>query len=238
MATAPNASQTSSDTSAPVSSTDSTSGSPRRRAAAPNANPPTNAAIKPLPCSATAEAYAHTARLSTAAPANPSAAQPRRRASLTSQPPVPPTTAPTPAHRQLRGGRARPDPRLVRRGPRARQRDQHKRSGDPVVEPALHVDQPADPGRDSRIEHHARAEGRIRRRQRRAYQQGKPDVHPAEQGQREQCSQADRQRQPHPQQPPAQAKVGPQVPQPDPEASENSTKTAAVLAVSSGLPGR
>ena len=79
MATAPNASQTSSDTSAPVSSTNGTSGSPRRPAAVPNASPPTNAAIKPLPCSATAEAYAHTARPSTAAPANPSAAQPRRR---------------------------------------------------------------------------------------------------------------------------------------------------------------
>ena len=93
-ATAPNASHTSSDTSAPVSSTNGTSGWPRRPAVLANARPPVNAAMKPLPCRATAEAYAHTAKPSTAAPAKPSAAQSRRLASLTSQPPTPPTTTP------------------------------------------------------------------------------------------------------------------------------------------------
>jgi hypothetical protein len=104
----------------------------------------------------------------------------------------------------------------MRRGPRTRQRDEHERGGDPVVEPALHVDQPADPGRNRAIEHHARAERRIRRRQGRSHQQRQPDVHASEQHQRQQRPQADRQRQPHPQQPQTQAKVASQVPQPDP----------------------
>jgi len=54
--TAPNDSQTSKDTRAPVSSTNGTSGSPRRPPAVPNASPATNAAMNPLPCTATADA--------------------------------------------------------------------------------------------------------------------------------------------------------------------------------------
>ena len=54
--TAPNASQTSRDTSAPVSSTNGINGSPRRPPVVPNASPPMNAAMKPLPLSATADA--------------------------------------------------------------------------------------------------------------------------------------------------------------------------------------
>jgi hypothetical protein len=104
----------------------------------------------------------------------------------------------------------------MRGGPRACQRDEHHRRGHPVVEPALYVDQPADPGRDDRIEHHVGAEGSVRRCQGRADQQGKPDVHAAEQGQRQQCPQADRERQPRPDQPKAHAKAVSQAPQPDP----------------------
>src|SRR6202012_5574963 len=93
-AIAPTPSHTSSDTSAPVSSTNGTSGWPRRFAVLANASPPVNAAMKPLPCRATAEAYAQTARPRTADPAKPSATQSRRLASRISQPPTPPTTTP------------------------------------------------------------------------------------------------------------------------------------------------
>src|SRR5215469_18013261 len=54
--TAPNASQTSKDTRAPISSTNGTNGSPRRPPVVPNASPPTNAAMNPLPSTATADA--------------------------------------------------------------------------------------------------------------------------------------------------------------------------------------
>ena len=101
-------------------------------------------------------------------------------------------------------------------GLRARQRDQHERRGDPVVEAALDVDQPPDPGRDRRVDHHARAQGGVGGRQRGADQQGEPDAHAAEQGQRQQRAQADRQRQPDPQQPRVQARIGSQLPQPHP----------------------
>lgn len=50
-ARAPNASHTSSDIRPPVSSANGTSRSPRCPPAAPNASPPTDAAMKPLPCS-------------------------------------------------------------------------------------------------------------------------------------------------------------------------------------------
>ena len=50
------ASQTSTDTSAPVSATNGTNGSPSRPPVVPNASPPANAAMNPLPCIATADA--------------------------------------------------------------------------------------------------------------------------------------------------------------------------------------
>ena len=55
-ATAPNASQTSRDTSAPVSSTNGINGSPRLLARRSEREPASNAAMNPLPPSATADA--------------------------------------------------------------------------------------------------------------------------------------------------------------------------------------
>ena len=55
-ATTPNDNQTSSETSAPVSSTNGISRSPRCPPMAPKASPPTKAAMKPLPCNASAQA--------------------------------------------------------------------------------------------------------------------------------------------------------------------------------------
>jgi hypothetical protein len=101
-------------------------------------------------------------------------------------------------------------------GGRAGDGDQHERGGDPVVEPALDVDQPPDPGRDRPVDHHARAEGGIGRRERRADEQGEPDVAHPGQDEREQRAQADGQRQPDAQQPQAQSQVRPQLMQPDP----------------------
>ena len=120
------------------------------------------------------------------------------------------------AEGQLRHGLARADPGFMRGSPRSRHRDQHERRGDPVVEPALHVDQAADPGRDRAIDHHAGAQRSVRRGQGGTDQQGQPDVDAPEQGQRQQRAQADRERQPDPQQPHAQAQLRAQVPQPDP----------------------
>ncbi len=100
--------------------------------------------------------------------------------------------------------------------PRSCHGDQHERRGDPVVEAALDVDQPADPRRDGGVNHHACAQGSICWRERRSYQQGEPDAHAMEQSQRQQGSQADCQRQADPEQPHAQAYVRAQVPQPDP----------------------
>ena len=120
------------------------------------------------------------------------------------------------AKRQLRGRCARTDAGSVLGGRGSSYRHQDHRRGDPVVEPALDVEQPADPRRDRRVHHHARTQGRIGRRQRRAHQQGEPDTHSVEQPERQQGPQADSQRQPDPQKPQAQAQVSAQVPQPHP----------------------
>jgi hypothetical protein len=82
----------------------------------------------------------------------------------------------------------------------SRERDQHERRGDPVVEAALDVDQPAYPHRDGTVDHHARAQGGVGWRQSRSHQQRKPGIGFPDHGKREQGSQADRQRQPDHQQ--------------------------------------
>jgi hypothetical protein len=101
-------------------------------------------------------------------------------------------------------------------GLRARYRDEHERRSDPVVEAALDVEQPPDPGRNRRVDHHARAQRGVGGRQGGADQQGEPDAHAVEQGQCEQRAQADRQRQPDPEQPGVQARIRLQLPQPHP----------------------
>src|SRR3984957_12266451 len=153
---APNESQTSRDARAPVSSTNGTSDWPGWPAVVPNARPPTNAEMNPLPPSAPADAYAHAARPSTAGPAKPSATQPRRRAPLTSMPPAPPTARPIRmpkpssaagggpppaepeknAEAELGGGRGRPVLGDLASHRRSGQRDRHEGRGDPVVESA------------------------------------------------------------------------------------------------------
>jgi hypothetical protein len=119
------------------------------------------------------------------------------------------------AHGQLghRRGRAVPGDRATARRPR--QRDRDKRRGDPVVEAALDVDQPADPGRYHRVGQHARAERGVGRRQRRPHQQRQPNV-VADQGERQQRAQADRHRKGGPEQPRVQPGVHPQLVQSDP----------------------
>ena len=132
MATAPNASQISSDTRAPVSSTNGTSGSPRRRQRRTPAR--RRGGDESLPCSATAEAYAHRQAQhsgSRRAPQRPS----WRRASLTSQPPAPPTGTDGQAERQLPTRPRRGDPGSCAAVPHPPARDEHERGGDPVVEP-------------------------------------------------------------------------------------------------------
>src|SRR6266498_1841031 len=216
-ATAPNASQTSSDARAPASSTNGTSGAPRRPPVVPNASPPVNAAMKPLPCSASAHAYAHSASASTAEPAKPSAAQPRRRVAFTSTPPAPPTATPiTMPMCELRGGDGWSYADDMLGGSRARQGDRHERRGDAVIEPALDVDQPTNPGGHYGVGHHSRAKRCVRGRQGRAHDQGEPNVGDPGQRQCEQRSQGDRERKPDPEQPQVQAEVGPQPMQPDP----------------------
>ena len=99
---------------------------------------------------------------------------------------------------------------------RSRDGDRHKRCGDPVVEAAFDIDQPANPGRYRLVSHHARAKCGVSWRQRRAHQQRQPDTAAAGQGKRQQCSQADRQRKRDPQQPQVHARLRPQLVQPDP----------------------
>ncbi len=105
------------------------------------------------------------------------------------------------ADRQFGHRRPRADAGGVLGGGRAGDRDQHERGGDPVVEPALDVDQSADSGRDRGIDHHARAQRGIGRCECRADEQGKPDVTHPGQDERKQRAQADGQRQPDAQQP-------------------------------------
>src|SRR5580693_887269 len=51
--------------------------------------------MKPFPCTASEQAYAQIARASTAEPAKPPSAHPRRRATFTTKPPAPPASPPT-----------------------------------------------------------------------------------------------------------------------------------------------
>ena len=98
----------------------------------------------------------------------------------------------------------------------SRERDQHDRRGDPVVEPALDVDQPADPGGTARVDHHARAQCGVGWRQSRTHQQREPDIAVPGQGQRQQGPQADRQRQPDASRRTHRPAFRPQVSQADP----------------------
>jgi hypothetical protein len=65
------------------------------------------------------------------------------------------------AERQLGHGLPMPDAGGVLDGGRVGDGDQHERGGDPVVEPALDIEQPPDPGRERWVDHHVRAEGGI-----------------------------------------------------------------------------
>ena len=117
-ATAPNTSQTSRDTRAPVSSTNGTSGSPRRPLAAER-----EAADERGDEAVAVQRHRGGVGSTPPGPAPPRRQSPRRPsrgggAALTSQPPAPPTATPTStpsASSATRGGRAVPAPRLGRR---------------------------------------------------------------------------------------------------------------------------
>ena len=72
--------------------------------------------------------------------------------------PAPPAATPTTMPAASSAAAAADRARRSGSGGRSRQRDRHERLGDPVVEAAFDVDQPVDPGRHHRVDHHARAQ--------------------------------------------------------------------------------
>ena len=130
-------------------------------------------------------------------PAKSSAAHRRRRAQRSSHPPAPPDRRTDErSDRQLDhrlAGTRRPREALGGRGPR--DREHHDGRDDPVVEAALHGDQPPDRRGHHRVGHHGHPQRRVGGRQRRPDQQREPHPEPREQPCRQPPAGQDRQRQ-------------------------------------------